>query len=383
MAFSTIRTTTEPVINELLCFVSNRVDNTGQDVIVKICCDFYSKAEIEQAKNLLYDLCNERLTEINESRRLITRKGNNKAQADMKDLMDWVLDLGTEIPCFAAVNLSKLPSMGMQHLNLAALVADVAAIKTEMASLRGSQAGSSSTETASNLSEPRLLQFKDDDIRPTTSGGTPTLSNSENVQNDGNSDATALKTVASEAPPAVETAQANTALPILQEERVEPVLPSVEEPAASTNMQEPRSYAELTAAAAYNVPRCDVRQRQAPPQRHQTGRPQQHGRIRDAGIEGSGSGFGSLQAARRSQPRDLTGGLFITQLRPGTHFADVRNHVFRHTGMRLKCLAVRSRNEHYYSSFRIPCNPQELNRLLNPSLWPKDCFVKKFDDHSC
>ena len=117
----------------------------------------------------------------------------------------------------------------------------------------------------------------------------------------------------------------------------------------------------------------------SPPNRPQT---QQHASIRDAGIEGNGSHLSSLQSARRSTSLNSPGpgGLFVTQLRPGTHFRDVRDHIFRQTGMRLKCLAVRSRNEHRYASFRVLCDAHELRRLLKPALWPKGCFVKKFEE---
>ena len=35
-------------MNELLCFVSNKLDILVHDILVKICADFYDKHQIEQ-----------------------------------------------------------------------------------------------------------------------------------------------------------------------------------------------------------------------------------------------------------------------------------------------------------------------------------------------
>ena len=44
-------------VNELLCFISNKIDIMTQDLLVKLCVDFYGKGVIESAKKLVYSKC--------------------------------------------------------------------------------------------------------------------------------------------------------------------------------------------------------------------------------------------------------------------------------------------------------------------------------------
>lgn len=381
-----------PVVNELLCFVSNRVDNTPQDIITKICSDFYPKAEIEQAKTLLHTLCNEKLTQINDSRRNIRRQGANKAQADMKDILEWVSDLGSDLPCFAAVNLAKLPTVGTQHVNLAAIVADIADIKSQMASLRA-------PVSQPDLPSPPVMHSESDSV---------TLAADGHESHD--TDATTPKTVVTVLNPSCTPApSADNLEPEHEHAHRQPNETMTGEPASAASAAAPpsqtTSFADLVAgsadsdflpASSHNSRRQNWRNAASsasssassagsqlesshPPNRRSNKRPVS---IRESGIEGNGSYYNSLQAARPSTSLNSPGpgGLFVTQLRPGTNFKEVRDHIFRQTGMRLKCLAIRSRNEHRYASFRVLCDAHELQQLLRPALWPKGCFVKKFDE---
>jgi hypothetical protein len=105
-------------------------------------------------------------------------------------------------------------------------------------------------------------------------------------------------------------------------------------------------------------------------------------RIRDVAVQGTAAKGNSLQAARpRGHISSDTsgGGLFVTQVRPGTHYSALKDHIFAKTGLRLKCSSLRSRNDHLYSLFRVICNETELARLLSRSLWPRGIFIKKFE----
>ena len=95
-------------------------------------------------------------------------------------------------------------------------------------------------------------------------------------------------------------------------------------------------------------------------------------------IIGSGTQTGSLRAAHRQKAVSPEGGLFVSKLKAGTLFQDLKDHIFRFTGLRLRCIPIRSRNEHLYASFRVLCNAGELRRLLDSSLWPKGSLVCEF-----
>ncbi|ELT94265.1 hypothetical protein CAPTEDRAFT_206866 [Capitella teleta] len=57
----------------------------------------------------------------------------------------------------------------------------------------------------------------------------------------------------------------------------------------------------------------------------------------------------------------------------------MRDHLFRHAGLRFKCVPIRSRNDHLYASFRIVCNAGEMKRLLVPEMWPKGVIARNSD----
>ena len=45
-----------PYINELLCFVTNKIDVVDPTILVQVCVETYNIKEIEKAKELLFDL---------------------------------------------------------------------------------------------------------------------------------------------------------------------------------------------------------------------------------------------------------------------------------------------------------------------------------------
>ena len=45
-----------PHINELLCFVTNKIDIIDPTILVQVCVETYKAKEIVKAKELLFDL---------------------------------------------------------------------------------------------------------------------------------------------------------------------------------------------------------------------------------------------------------------------------------------------------------------------------------------
>jgi hypothetical protein len=99
-------------------------------------------------------------------------------------------------------------------------------------------------------------------------------------------------------------------------------------------------------------------------------------------IMGTLTGDGSLQAARQQKLASPDGGLFVTKLKPGTQFQDVKSHIFRRCGLQLRCVPIRSRNDHLYASFRVLCNAYELKKLYVAEMWPKGSLVCEFHSRS-
>ena len=60
------------VINELLCFIVNKMDILTTDIIVKLCSEHFDDEDVELAKKTLFDLCSSDIT------RFKKRQGQNK-----------------------------------------------------------------------------------------------------------------------------------------------------------------------------------------------------------------------------------------------------------------------------------------------------------------
>ena len=74
------------VVNELLCFVTNKIDVMTQDVLVKLCADFYDCNSIVTAKKLLY----EKIQDLNLAitlPRYAKRKGLNRNKSYILDII--------------------------------------------------------------------------------------------------------------------------------------------------------------------------------------------------------------------------------------------------------------------------------------------------------
>lgn len=115
-----------PVRSELLCFVYNKASILAFDAIVDICADFYKLEEIEEARVLL--------TCYSSKQRMPKHKGNatDKKKRTLADIVKVCLDPDTEVPIFYATDLARVPPVGVQHIDVSALLQEVAALRAEV-----------------------------------------------------------------------------------------------------------------------------------------------------------------------------------------------------------------------------------------------------------
>ena len=107
-----------PIINELLCFVSNKLSSIPYDMLIKLCTDFYKTDDISCAKDIMYTL---RLHQ--DIRRKVKHRGNEKAHRDIQDIVDILLELPLHAtPMFVCKNLSNLPPLSMNNFDMASVI---------------------------------------------------------------------------------------------------------------------------------------------------------------------------------------------------------------------------------------------------------------------
>ena len=118
------------VINEILCYIQNRMDNMAVDILSKILCDFYSETQISAAKNLLFEKC-----QIERGSRLIKRIGPNKKNSDVQDIITRFNEVGLDAPNFAAFNLANLPPTSLDSFDMAKLSMNLTNVSDTLAML--------------------------------------------------------------------------------------------------------------------------------------------------------------------------------------------------------------------------------------------------------
>ena len=95
----------EIVVNELLCFVQNKMNMLPSETIVHLCSKHYRTDESETAKKKLCEVCPT-------DTRVLNRKGPKKNVQNLDDVVKQLNELDPEsevIPCFVARDLGNLP----------------------------------------------------------------------------------------------------------------------------------------------------------------------------------------------------------------------------------------------------------------------------------
>ena len=115
---------------ELIYFVQNKCKVLAFDNIVGICTDFYTNMEVEEAKNVISDA-------VGTNKRLTKHKGCSDAEKRRRTVADIVkicLDPNVQLPVCCSVNMNRIPAVGIEHVDISALLQEVTALRAEVRS---------------------------------------------------------------------------------------------------------------------------------------------------------------------------------------------------------------------------------------------------------
>lgn len=147
------------VVDELLCYVQNKLSIVDEETLVRICTTAFNSDEIKKSKTLLFE-------SIPTDVRKILRKNKGKEGRDVVDIIS--LFKSTEpdiIPTFAAKDLDKLPDISLDHLDCSKLLKDMSRIKAEIQSIKSTFV----TQDSINDLRTELLRIQNDSLPPPTS----------------------------------------------------------------------------------------------------------------------------------------------------------------------------------------------------------------------
>jgi hypothetical protein len=122
------------IVNEVLCYIQNKMDTLPTETIVKLGSGFFKYTDIKYAKEILFK------TTPLEGQRLKVYRGENKAKQDMSDMiMHFHMVPLMDIPVFLAGDISLLPPLSGDSKDSAAILRDLEAMQTQLTMLTESQ----------------------------------------------------------------------------------------------------------------------------------------------------------------------------------------------------------------------------------------------------
>lgn len=391
------------IVNELLCFIQNRLDTMPLDVIVKLTADFYPAGDIAVGKEVIYDI-------VKPTERLRKRRGDSAGKEDARDICKMMLQTDVDkLPTFVAKNLSNLPPMTIESFDVCGLMKNMEEMKNTVRCLVENQSTLSST--VRNLAVKMNYEKEESGSSSRKSGSIETRSHpytsvKEVVDNPTVNTNTAVKELADT--PNVRTTAVKEVLVIPTDDTNTVVKEVVDSPTVSTSNDcleadddnDSTHYVTLdfttgtqdSSLTLYNVSvRNNFSVLNGPRHSSPIPAPVQPAIRREEAIRvvhGMGK-YATVQTQPRSQrkmkPRDDTNshsnrtviGLFISRLPQRMTARQMELRIRREARVNVRVEKLQTRYP-TYSSFFIRCDSHVRRSLSDPSIWPQGALVKPF-----
>ena len=105
-------------------------------MLLKLLKDSFQDNDIEQSKRLLFDLCGDNM-------RCIPRKGPKKCENNLQDIISLIhITDPNDIPCFVIRDISKLPSISFDHVDVSNIMKEINSLKGNIVAITESQKSS-------------------------------------------------------------------------------------------------------------------------------------------------------------------------------------------------------------------------------------------------
>ena len=363
-------------VNELLCFLQNKVNRVPYDVIVKVCSDYYSTAKITASKELLFEI-------VKPSVRYRRKRGGDKDRDNVREMLYiFLTHMNNQIPIFVAQDLSKLPPLSINDF-------DVLQVNREIEELKGNMSGKqddnrSITHEIQNIKESikdlvegqgQLLQMIHT-ARITQRPGTPC------------SQSTPIRTSLAPAANQSSTKQDESYI----------VLDVTDCGVESTISHSIHTDSEVSdqgsvqTAEEHHVSHLNLGEdmngtwtTNMCPKKNSTSR-SNAGDHAPLPLVGEGQ-FRNVRSANMKPPRlrklaqprqnQVASGLFITRMSPSTTARQMTLHIRRETGYSI-CPERLPTKSDKYSSWYIRSSNQCMQDLYTAALWPKDTLIKPY-----
>ncbi|XP_006821973.1 uncharacterized protein LOC100368535 [Saccoglossus kowalevskii] len=352
------------IINELLCFLWNKIDVLRIDVIVKLSVDVYDDKEVENTKEILYETC-----ESDSSNRRIQRKGQNKRANNIHDMIILMHELDdVNVPCFVAQDLAKLPPVDITNIDVTVILKEMKSLRYEFAQLKNDDKNKRDNQGV--LSELLLLRKEMNELK---------ASLKQHVHNDITENLTACKITCDDKTnkdPFTKSDELDNTNDIVVNNQI-----------GDKILQVPKRYSEALKrtpiSVASNSDISGANQRAKPPASRISSVSSDNGftvvkHKRRNGNRGIITGTknevtSSLRAVRTTPPIEL----FVSRLHPSTTNEDMLSFM-RSLGINDVKVTMLKTKFDTYASCKLTMSFATSKTLLDADNWPNDILIRRF-----
>ena len=398
-----------PAINEPLCFLTNKMGTMPADILMKLCHDFYDDDQIDGAKQLLHEVC---MQMGNSLPRLIKRRGAQKKENDINDIMQVLLEIDTgHVPVFLAKDLKNLPPLSYNHFDITKVMADIELLKNEMGIARFiAQSHKDIMDAIKDLKQSDgncditgndHIYTRTDETRLNAAVAPVRMNDVAGTDEvDSDNSITAVKQYMTDVPRNDEyDADGDdegdgrvtdlVRLHAIQTETFASVAADLSHPTTGRVCNKPT----MNTASQPRYGLADAPDTAREPARHRPGRVFNNSakatfKTRSAAdgttdevVIGASRAFRLRPSARAEKQRASRArrpvGIFVTRLHPRTTTREIDSHVRDETGCKVNSEQLATKYD-TYASFFIRCHDDLAAKLLRSQVWPKGVMVKYF-----
>ena len=362
------------IVDELLCFLVNKIDVLPPQSIADLCLTTYDEGEIEAAKKRLFDLCADE-----NSSRFRRRQGPKKSAANLDDMIRLLQEKGTDVPLFVARDLSRLPPITFDSVDVSSLLHSVRRAQLEIDVLKASVG--IQRDTTVDLTEIikavdlRMAAVETASIVPAVPVAMVTPA--AVVDADDITLAKQLATTAARPDDTQwlalgETSSAVTTICASSTSICAPLTSVCAPPtsvcAPSTSVCAPSTSSRAPTTTEWTTVVRRPHNTKQPSRVNSTGaRPK-----KKTGVTGNGQGSGL-----RSVKRKRLASIFATRFEPHVSCDDIelylKSRLVGNVPVKVDAIPTKFST---YASFHITCECDEPAIFMDPSLWPEDIFVR-------
>ena len=118
------------IINELLCYMLAKIDSVPVDTLTRLVGENFSDNEVETAKSLLCD-------HVDDSIKAGNKRGQKKTKHNLDDIVKMLVQCDrSSLPKFVALDLSKLPPISIDCIDVSSLMRKQQLQDIEIANLK-------------------------------------------------------------------------------------------------------------------------------------------------------------------------------------------------------------------------------------------------------